>query len=350
MYKTLPKFDLQRTRYSNLLQTLEHINLESVGRFIREGTIVHKTVKGRKYWYFQKMESGELKSLYLGPNTPEIQRAITDLRQTKPLVRQQVADLINSGGIKFGMPQSRILSELHDSGIFLAGAVLIGTNAFLAYQNVIGVKWSDPAELLNTDDIDFAQYSKFSLGMPINVAEGIQEALKNLSANPLYSVHQKGGASAFRTSLATSGLQIEFLTPLMGPQPQTRATVPLPWLGVSAQPIRYMDYLIENPIRAVVLLDRGAILANLPDPARYALHKIIVAENREGTWFQKKKKDRAQAAALIDYFVRHDVGVLENAWEDLVQKHKTWAKIVKKGMSALPPNVSDLPWVKGRMS
>ena len=342
----LQKFDLHRTRYSNLLQTLEHLNLEYFGKFIREGTLIHKNVKGRKYWYFQKMEAGELKSFYLGPDTPELQNAIKDLKHVKPLVRQQTTDLINAGGVKFGFHQSKILSSLHDSGLFSAGAVLVGTNAFLAFQNVLGIKWNEPAEILGTNAIDFAQFSRFSVGMPLNVAQDIQDSLENLSANPLYSMHQKGGSCVFQTSIGTPGFQIEFLTPLVGPEPDTKKTLPLPWLGVSAQPIRYMDYLIENPIRAVILLDRGSILANLPNPARYALHKIIVAEKREGTWFQKKRKDRAQAGALIDYFVKNDIGLLDEALEDLYKKHPSWTKIVRKGVSELPPYVTALPWVE----
>jgi hypothetical protein len=346
MHQILPKFDLHRTRYSNLLQTLEHVNLEYFGKFIREGTIVHKNIKGLKYWYFQKMEDGELKSFYIGRDTPELQTAINNLKHVKPLVRQLTTDLINAGGTKFGHAQSVILSSLHDSGLFAAGVVLIGTNAFLAYQNLLGIKWSEPTEVLATNHIDFAQFSKFSIGIPINVAEDIRNSLNELSAQPLFPMHQKGESCIFQTAIGTPGLNVEFLTPLIGQGPASKKTHSLPWVGISAQPIRFLDYLIENRIRAAILLERGSIFANLPDPARYALHKIIVAEKREGAWLPKKKKDRVQAGALIDYFVKNDISLLEQAWEDLHKKHPSWGKIVQKGIWNLPPYVTDLPWVR----
>lgn len=83
------------------------------------------------------------------------------------------------------------MSSLHDSGLFLARAVLVGTNAFLAYQNVLGIRWSDLREPLNTDDVDFAQFSRFLVGMPVDVPESIKISLKELSANPLFSLGQK---------------------------------------------------------------------------------------------------------------------------------------------------------------
>lgn len=142
--------------------------------------------------------------------------------------------------------------------------------------------------------------------------------------------------------------RIDFLTPLIGTEIGDGKTVPFPWLGVSAQPLRYLDYLIENPIRAVLLLDRGAILANLPNPARYALHQIIVAERRGGTWFPKRAKDRAQSEALIDFLAKNDVGLLDEAFDDLAMRHPSWMKILRKGIANLSSSVGDLPWVRER--
>jgi hypothetical protein len=40
-----------------------------------------------------------------------------------------------------------------------------------------------------------------------------------------------------------------------------------------------MEYLIENPLPAVILHGSG-VLARVPQPARYAVHKLIVAQKR----------------------------------------------------------------------
>ncbi|MBL3684602.1 hypothetical protein F2981_18295 (plasmid) [Sinorhizobium meliloti] len=49
--------------------------------------------------------------------------------------------------------------------------------------------------------------------------------------------------------------------------------------GAAAQPLRFLDYLIYHPIRAVLLHGAG-VLVNVPAPQRYAIHKLIVASRR----------------------------------------------------------------------
>ncbi len=68
---------------------------------------------------------------------------------------------------------------------------------------------------------------------------------------------------------------IEFLTPAFGEENLRD----LPALGVSAQALNYLNYLIAKPIAAAALY-RAGILVQVPRPERYAIHKLIVADRR----------------------------------------------------------------------
>jgi hypothetical protein len=74
--------------------------------------------------------------------------------------------------------------------------------------------------------------------------------------------------------------------------------VTIPGLGLSAWPLPFLDYLIEEPVPAVIL-DSSPVLVRVPRPARFALHKLWTAAERPVSEQTKAAKDRTQAAALI---------------------------------------------------
>lgn len=51
-------------------------------------------------------------------------------------------------------------------------------------------------------------------------------------------------------------------------------------LGVPAIPLRFIDYLIEESLPAVAL-GRRPVLVRVPQPARYAVHKLILSQERD---------------------------------------------------------------------
>lgn len=342
---------LHNKRYSELFQTLEHTNIEFFGRALREGTFVKRTINNRQYWYFKKMTKGQIEYVFVGPDTVNLNNYVGQVKETKPILIQQVRDLVQSGGYQFRGTAAGILSSLSDAGIFAAGTVLVGTNAFLAYQNMLGIKWVAPKETLSTLDVDFAQSQRLSLGVPLNVSEPVQKTLLKLNAKPTWrSLTQTGKPWIYQIQEGATTFDIEFLTPLVGPEPKKSSTVSLPWLGVGAQPIRFMDYLVENSVRGAVALERGAILVNLPDPGRFALHKLIVAERRSPESLLKKKKDRLQSGAMIEFLSKETPEILDLAWADLVRLHPSWARLVQESAKKLPEQAIALDWTKKMFS
>lgn len=52
-----------------------------------------------------------------------------------------------------------------------------------------------------------------------------------------------------------------------------------------------------------LLVGQCAIPANLPDPARFAIHKLIVAQERAAGFQTKVQKDVTQAMALVEALI-----------------------------------------------
>lgn len=68
--------------------------------------------------------------------------------------------------------------------------------------------------------------------------------------------------------------------------------------GGSAISLRFMDFLIFEPQRSVMLHKYG-IGVTVPAPERYAVHKLIVASRRGGESAVKRQKDIWQSTLLI---------------------------------------------------
>jgi len=88
-------------------------------------------------------------------------------------------------------------------------------------------------------------------------------------------------------------------------------------------------------MQGVLLSTLGAVVVNIPAPARYALHKLIVYGEREGAFRVKSLKDLQQAAALIEVLENSRPWELQEAWQDLLGRGKGWVQRAMRGISAL---------------
>lgn len=103
----------------------------------------------------------------------------------------------------------------------------------------------------------------------------------------------------------------------------------------------FLDYLLENPIEAAIL-GRTATLVRVPDPARFALHKLIVAGERPAVEQAKAAKDRAQAAELLTVLYDARPGDVQLALEALQERPANWRKKIKASARIAPPLPPDL--------
>ena len=85
---------------------------------------------------------------------------------------------------------------------------------------------------------------------------------------------------------------------------------------------------------------RAGVLVNVPDPTRYAWHKLIVAERR--TMLEKVPKDLVQAETLFDVLVEDRPDDVRDMWDELaMQGRKNWQQIALDGLRRVTPTVRD---------
>lgn len=295
------------------------------------GSFNAKTVKGRKYWYFQYTETGgKLRQIYVGPDTEAVQRLVNrkagaSSRSLDPMIISAIA--YGCAGV---VPRHfRVIRRLADYGFFRAGGVLVGTHAFLAYGNMLGVRWGETS---HTQDIDFAHAGKaISLGLPNNLEINTDSAIKSLQMGFLPARGLAGELAGTYLIPQEPEFRLDFLTPMHrdGEAPYVH-----PGLGVPLQPLKFMEFSLEEAEQAVVFCRDGAVVLNVPSPERYAIHKLIVEGASPGA-VTRNALDVAQAAALMSYLVRSSPERLVRAYEDAVNRGKGWAKRVSSGMASL---------------
>ena len=114
----------------------------------------------------------------------------------------------------------------------------------------------------------------------------------------------------------------------------------MPALGqhMGAQPLRYLDYLIREPVRAVLLHGAG-VPVTVPRPERYAVHKLIVATQRraDGEYGAKRDKDISQAGEITEAMhVKRRWLDLAEAWIEAWERGPAWRDALGKGRAMLP--------------
>jgi hypothetical protein len=321
-----------QTAYAQLLDAAlaaEHIR--SVADL--PGSFNAKTVKGRKYWYYQYVEpSGKLRQVYVGPDGEPIHRLMR--RRAQPAATAALEPLARSAlalGCAGMIPrQFRVVRRLAEYGFFRAGGVLIGTHAFLAYGNMLGVHWSTQDR---TQDIDFAHAGKsVSLLLPSDIEVQTDDAIASLNMGFLPMAGLGGNSGGTYLIPAEPEFRLDFLTPL---HRKGDAAFVHPKLNVTLQPLPFMEFSLESLEQAVLFCPEGAVVVNVPDPARFALHKLLVYGERRGAFSAKSAKDLAQAAHLLSYLGEHGKEHLLGAQDDLLSRGKGWVARFTSGVTAL---------------
>ena len=85
----------------------------------------------------------------------------------------------------------------------------------------------------------------------------------------------------------------------------------------------------------MILSAVGAVVATVPDPARYALHKLLVHVERRKHNPAKAVKDLKQSAALIEVLSDFRRDDLVKLWRDLLARGPGWRKRARSGFAGL---------------
>lgn len=292
------------------------------------GSFVSKIIGGNVYWYLQRDERGRRTQTYLGPETPDLleQIAAAKEQQVDLKRRRQLVSMLRAGG---AASESRtftaVLEVLADSFVFRLGGVLVGTQAFMCYANMLGVRFE--AESLRTADIDVAENARISVAVAREGSLDILERLKSIE--PRFAAVPELDPHDPSTSLKVRGsdLRVDFVTTMR--RGRRKGPVPLPHLNIAAEPLEGLDYLIEKTTKAAVV-GGGGILVNVPLPARYALHKLWVARNRPVSDQTKARKDLAQARQVVEVLLIDRPDDIEEATMAMQSRPKMWSRVRKE--------------------
>ncbi|MGH8673204.1 MAG: GSU2403 family nucleotidyltransferase fold protein [Burkholderiales bacterium] len=289
--------------------------------------------KGLKYWYFAFRDlDGKVRMSYVGPDDGRVRALVERFETTRrkaPLAPQSRAAL--ALGCTSVVPKHfRIVKRLADHGFFRAGGVLVGTHAFVALGNLLGVRWGDGSATL---DVDFAHAGRnVSIALPADLRLDVHGALESLEMGLLPIAQFDGRAGAQYRNRRDPQLRLDFVTSA------TRGgkTVYLEELNVALDPLKFMEFSLEGTIQGCLPSSLGACTVNLPAPERYAVHKLIVSGERPASQRTKATKDVLQAASLADYFLRAGrVREFNAAWRDALGRGKGWRTRALQGKRAL---------------
>lgn len=124
---------------------------------------------------------------------------------------------------------------------------------------------------------------------------------------------------------------MDLVTPAHG---TSDAPVHVPRFNAAAAPVRYLEYLLDEPQPAAVV-DGGGILVNVPSPARFAVHKLLALQDRSPAFHTKATKDVAQAAHVMDALEELRPGDVALAWRDASARGQRWRRALSKGRTLL---------------
>lgn len=330
----MEKLSLQtRTLYAELLDLLVAAEAgRSIGNL--PGCFTFKKVKGEDYCYFQYSMPGALRQAYIGRRTPVIERLVErhkkDRERLAPEARhfeRLCAQLRAGGAMATETAAARVLRAFAEAGVFKLGGLLVGTHAFVALGNMLGVRWGSSVK---TQDVDIAGERRLDMVLP-DIRADLPKALELLEMGflPVPALDPRSPSAAFK--VRGGSLRVDLLTP------QTRmggAPVFIPRFNAAAQPLRFLDYLLEERQQGAVLNGSG-VLVCVPSPARFALHKLIVSVEREPAFHAKREKDLLQAALLIRVLAEERPGDLAPAWRALKKRGPGWEKRARQGLAAL---------------
>ena len=334
-----------QTAYAQLFDVAATSELSRSVASLR-GSFARKTVKGRDYWYFQFTDlAGALRQLYVGPDSDPVRALVTQSKRPReeplqPLARSAIA----LGCVPVLSRHFRVIRRLSEYGFFRAGGMLIGIHAFLSYGNVLGVRWGEAAR---TQDLDLAHAGKnLAVALPASVQVDTHGAIESLQMGllPIGSLGSKSGATYINPK--DPEFRLDFLTTLHRGKEQPFEH---PDLRVTLQPLKFMEYSLESVGQAVVFSEAGGVIVNIPHPARYALHKLLIYGERKGAFLQKSQKDLWQSAALLGYLKDRRAWEVEEAWSDLLARGKGWVARAGQGLAALDKMAPELEirrWLK----
>lgn len=330
------KIDIQtQTLYAELLEMMQIVGASRTIASLK-GSFSIKENKGDEYVYFQAYNPcGQLEQVYIGKRNEQTERLMSDHAAGKSEVTEMGEKLKRlslqiQAGIKMPTDKAmtRVIRSLADTGVFRNGGVLVGTHAFQAAGLMLGVSWT--ADTTRTTDVDLAIERKIAVAIPMTDTD-IPATLDSLKMGfyPVPRLNHKEPSTNF--AIRNSQLRLDVLTPKTQ---DSDSPVFIKRFNCAAEPLNYLSYVIESPVPSV-LLDTTPVLINIPQPVRYAMHKLIVSQVRDASSDAKRPKDLYQAYQILSVLQENRPFDIQPAWDNLMEHGPKWKKYAEAGLAAM---------------
>jgi hypothetical protein len=328
--------DLQtRTLYSELLEQMQILDASRTINSLK-GSFVIKIIGAESYVYFQHYTpGGKLAQVYIGKRDGKTEHLMqehadgkSDLAKMHENIKRLGTQVVAGLKIRTDRGMARVIRSLADAGVFRNSGVLVGTYAFQTIGVMLGVSWS--ADTMATTDVDIAAEKNVSVAIPQDDSD-IPATLDSLQMGffPVPRLSHKEPSTTF--AVRKSRMRLDILTPASS---DLESPVFIKRFNCAAQPLHYLGYLIESFVPAV-LPDAEPVLVNIPQPVRYAMHKLIVSQVRDISSDAKRAKDLYQAYQMFSFLQEERPSDLKPAWKDLVGRGTSWEKHAIKGLEEM---------------
>ena len=174
-----------------------------------------------------------------------------------------------------------ILKRFHKAGI-LDDFILIGSWCVYFYKDYFAEEKYNPS--IRTKDIDFL------VPLPVKSKKKI-DIIEILKPEGFIVTFNSYGYMR----IEHPEIMIDFLVPEKGRG--TDKPYPLPHLGVNAQVLRFLDFLVQNTIS----LKSDNLRIRVPHPAAFGLHKLIISQRRKTE--EKSLKERREAIIVLNTLI-----------------------------------------------
>jgi hypothetical protein len=332
----MPSFhhDALQTLYSSVS---ERASAQSNIPLHSPGSVAQKTVAGKTYLYWRVyLASGKHRETSLGrAGEPRTEAALEAKRLESAEMRALATDVqvLRKAGFAAADNSSALtLATLFNAGIFSHGGVLVGSHAFGALLNSLGVRL---AANYATEDIDIGSAGSISVAIPQD--RSFLDILQD-SGLPFFDVPE---LDPRRPSTAFKARGRPLKVDLLVPGTEAYETTSLPQIRAHAAGLPYFGYLVSNATRGFVLGKEHVVPVMLPDPARFALHKLIVSTLRDPSRAHKSDKDRRQAMVLIEALMEKFPDWLTTAVVDLDESARRRIALAATQAMSLVPNSSE---------
>ena len=291
-------------------------NLEKAYNFWLDARQTLAKLPASLYWaersghqYLYAKQSGTDNGTSLGVRNPQTEQQLTTFTEEKKQAQERAASadaLIQTRSAlyrRMRMPtlpdkQAEILRKLDIEGLLGTDLMVVGTNAFSAYEWAANTIF--PAGNEETQNFDLTWCRDTPASLTFTGTDAQKKARKTLfsvlkSIDPSYKINSRKPYQA----LDADGYEVELLAaPSCHPLPRDEAFAPMQTL------IEQEWLLLGSPVSAVVATERGrACPLTVPDPRFMGLHKLWLADKPERSPV-KRDKDRRQGDVLLDA-VRH---------------------------------------------